>query len=338
VKKISKKTMIYFFSICLVIALALVFFFKSDLFISLALGNKVDTPTTTDEKERKQLRENFPGRIIYDSRRGKNFGIYSILVDGTDEKKIIDTETNEMFPDPSPDGSKIVFAKSQSADRDSIAEIWMINTDGSNEEKIASNGNFPTFSADGREIYFERERTKIIALNLDDKSEREIFPNGDPDFKDYQYQVVKPRISKDGTLAFFTSDKDGRWNSFYADLTAKKSFKINRGCEPSPFEISKKAVWVTKKNVLERSAIGEVDLTTGKHSILHDGDAPRGHEYFPTLVGGDKFLLFSSCRRHEHSHESANYQVFVKDLSSGKSIRVTFDKYTNRWPKLLVAK
>ena len=69
--------------------------------------------------------------------------------------------------------------------------------------------------------------------------------------------------------------------------------------------------------------------------VLHDREDPFGHEYFPSISDDGRFLLFSASPSDQHSHESANYQLFVKDLESGELHRITDDGHTNRWPKLV---
>jgi len=71
---------------------------------------------------------------------------------------------------------------------------------------------------------------------------------------------------------------------------------------------------------------------------LEDSGSPRGHEYFPALHGGDRYLLFSASRgEKDHDHLSGNYQIFIRDLNANILARFTFDVHTNRWPKILPA-
>ena len=110
---------------------------------------------------------------------------------------------------------------------------------------------------------------------------------------------------------------------------------IGPGCEPTWFSSGDKLAWVTGKKAKERSGIGMYEIKSKKVSDLQDADAPRGHEYFPKLASADRFLLYSSARPGEHDANTANYQLFIKDLSNETVVRVTFDEHTNRWPKLL---
>ena len=68
-----------------------------------------------------------------------------------------------------------------------------------------------------------------------------------------------------------------------------------------------------------------------------DNDAPRGHEYFPSILE-DRYIFYAASRPEEHDHASANYQLYVHDLKAGWTARLTRDGFTNRWPKWIPAR
>lgn len=297
-------------------------------------GIKADRPSAAEKKSRRALMADFPGSILFDSNRSGTFGIYTIRVDGSKLKRIIDdSKWHEMFPDSSPDGKQIVYAKAKSLNKLAPSALWLIESDGSNPQKLVENGNFPTFSADGKSIYFERQRKKVMVFDLKSRSEKELFPATNQKFK--KYQVVKPRVSFDEKIVTFTSNTPKRWNAWYAHLKKGEAFRIQRGCEPVPFGHGRKIAFISNTDVKERTGIFSFDISTSSTKKIEDAGAPRGHEYFPTLAHGDRYLLYGACRPEEHSHETGNYQIFIKDLKNGSKIRITFDAFTNRWPKLL---
>lgn len=290
-------------------------------------------PTEQNDLLLKQLAATFNGEIVYDSNRSGRFGIYRQSIGSKEPIAVVDSQLHEMYPDPSPDGRYIVFARTDSLAREAPGEVWIINSDGSGERKLASNGTFPTFSRDGSTVYFERDRRKVIAIQIDGSNEREIFPAQHTDW--VRYHAIKPRISADNTTVFFTSDRGGRWNAYYVELATGKFGHVGRGCEPAPFTTDHRAVWVTKSNVLSKSGIGMFDRQSDTRETLHDLGPPYGHEYFPSLAPGDQHLLYAACPGSQHDHLSANYQVFVRDLQSNTTVRITHDTHTNRWPKVL---
>ncbi|OVE80007.1 hypothetical protein BVY02_01655 [bacterium J17] len=293
-----------------------------------------DVPTPAEKRALIEISEVFPGKILFDSRRSETFGIYTIDADGNNLTKIIDTpEWHETYPDPSPDGKQIVYARKKSLARRAPAEVWIINRDGSNPKMLNGDGTFPTFSTDGQTVYFERDRKKAMAMDLDGTNERELFPAGHPQFNNAY--VVKPRVSRDGKMLSFTSDKPNRWNAWFVNLESKEATRMKHGCEPAFSHNSDFLVMIKKQGMAGRSGVLKFERESNKASIYYDGKPPLGHDYFPTLAAEDRFLLYSACRQGEHSHEDSNYQIFIKDREREQAVRLNFDAHTNRWPKLL---
>ncbi len=294
------------------------------------------TVMSSDEKQAlEELARLLPGRVIFDSNRSGNFGIYSITTGGEDVRTIVDTDAHEVYPDPSPDGTSVVYGRTNSLERTASADVWIVAIDGSNPRMLAEDGTYPTFSADGKTVFFERGRKQVMAINLDGTNLREIFPANNQKFK--RAAVVKPRVSIDGKILTFTSDKPRRWNAWYADLTTGEAFHIAHACEPALSNRGDFFAFIGKKEMemAERSGIGKRDRKTGAISKLQDADAPWGHEYFPTLARDDQFLLYSACPEGQHAPEDSNFQLFIKDLTTGKVTRLTFDGHNNRWAKLV---
>lgn len=293
-------------------------------------STRPDIPSEKEIAQRTELARIFPGHLIFESNRGGSFGIYTMSLDGTNIKVLNDGPDHEMYSDVSHDGKFVVFARAHTLSRLSSSDIIICHNDGTHERLLVRNGTFPTLSSDGNTVYFERERKKIMAIKLDGTNEREIFPCDNHEFA--KYQIVKPRISPDGQYVAFISDKKGAWNCWVANLKTGETIHVGAGCEGTWFSDSKRLAWIATKNVKERTGIYMFDISTKTITPLHDDDAPRGHEYFPTIVK-DRFLLWSACKQGEHNHNTANYQIFLKDLNSGVYSRITFDIWNNRWPK-----
>jgi hypothetical protein len=277
-----------------------------------------------------QILRELSAEVVFDSNRSGTFGIYRVKSGSVEPEVIIDTpERHEVFPDVSLDGNFIVFASARSAGRNAEADIWMVRPDGVGAKRIAENGTFPTVSSDGKRVYFERDRVRLMVVELEGGGERELFPGGASN-EWGGYQVIKPRVSPDGSGVVFTSDREGRWSAWAVELASGKGRRIARGCEPGWWGIEN--FWVKKSGAKERSGIY---VKNGENEVpLIDRDAPWGHEYFPTVTG--EVLLYAACPPNQHAHESSNYQLFLTQVGrNGVPTRLTFDRHTNRWPKLL---
>ena len=83
-----------------------------------------------------------------------NVDVWAIDVEGGDLTRITDAPGFDRFPAWSPDGTKIVFQSS----RTGIAQVWMMNPDGSDQTQLTfdpvSKDQLPDWSPDGRRIAF----------------------------------------------------------------------------------------------------------------------------------------------------------------------------------------
>jgi Tol biopolymer transport system component len=79
--------------------------------------------------------------------------------DGTEQKLVTtNLESNDVAPDVSADGSKIVFF----SDRDGNYEIYIMNADGSNQQRLTSNpadDTNPVFFPAGNKVLFQSNRS-----------------------------------------------------------------------------------------------------------------------------------------------------------------------------------
>jgi TolB protein len=112
-------------------------------------------------------------------------GIFVMGSRGGGETKISD-EPSDTAPAVSPDGGKIAFMSSGREARN--WEIWVMNGDGSNPQRLTENGNndgLPTWSPDGQSIAYVSDQGGVWAvwvMNADGSNQRKLFDmKGSPD-------------------------------------------------------------------------------------------------------------------------------------------------------------
>lgn len=276
---------------------------------------------------------NFSERIVFDSNRSGTFGIYILEPKTLAIKELIDTQQHEMYPDVSPDGKLVAYSVAVSTSRLSPSQIWIHNLNSGENTLLNNDGVAPQFSSDGKTIFFERNRRRVIAIDLDGSNEREIFPLDRKSMKGFQ--VVKPRVSPDGKYVAFSSDKKGAWNAWVADLTSRKLIHIGKGCEPTWMADQEKIMWIIKAGARQESGIFARKLEDDHVIEVQDAGEPLGHEYFPYASRNGKWILYSAAPPGHHSHITDKYSLMAKNLDSGTVFQLTFDDFTNRWPKFI---
>jgi len=111
-------------------------------------------------------------QYVDEVRTGKDSGqIFLVTIKNHQNKALTDNQSLNADPSFSPDGRQIVFVST----RDKNANIYVMQTDGSNLRRLTDDpyfDNFPVFSPDGTQIAFqsnrEDERTEVYLKNLND--------------------------------------------------------------------------------------------------------------------------------------------------------------------------
>jgi Tol biopolymer transport system component len=145
-------------------------------------------------------------RIAYCSGEGGGpVQVWTMKQNGTDKQQVTHMSAPAIFPDFSPDGSKIVF------DGRATRDIYVIGSDGSGLTQLTSgegHNGFPAFSPDGSKIVFLSDRTgtwQVWVMNADGSDQTQL--TFDPQPKD---QV--PDWSPDGSKIAYLADTHGSLN------------------------------------------------------------------------------------------------------------------------------
>lgn len=271
------------------------------------------------------------GRIVFDSNRSGSFGIFTMAEDGSDVRMVVDSPQQEMYPDVSPDGQWVVYARTGGTEHFENSTIRMCRLDGSEDRLVDASGSFPRFHDASGEVYFMRERHEIMMVDVEAGGPaRRLFPDAP---RVGERQVVLPALSPDGSKLAFTTDRPGPWHVVVVDLSSGEERLVGRGCEPFWALNGQAVLWVSSQHTHERTGIRALMLDEGRVLTVQDDDAPWGHEYFPWVDRDASRLLWSACPPGQHAHEWSNYQVFLRRGLEALPERVTHDKFTNRWPK-----
>ena len=214
------------------------------------------------------------GELIFSSERDGNPEIYTMNLDGSEQRRLTDNPERDGYPAWSPDGSRIAFYAYHGA----TWSIHMMDADGGNRGRLTevsgARHNAPAWSPDGTRIAFASDqgiRHEIWLMRPDGSEQRKIdsvsgggpawSPDGDqiayhstpldqaeitvmnPDgseqlpLTDNDAQDWWPDWSPDGSQIAFMSDRDGDFEIYVMDVhdsTKQKRLTFNDGDDWRP--------------------------------------------------------------------------------------------------------
>ncbi len=170
------------------------------------------------------------GRIVFSSNRVFPPEIYSMNDDGTGLRRLTWNTAQDLAPRVSPDGNRIVFARTVSpTDQD----IWIMNADGTGERRLTSGperDDQPVFSKDGERVVFQRVGglvgfpavcpCEIRVVGVDGTGQR-LVDTGPGD-------AANPDVSRYGKLAF-AGTADGTLSIYMTDLHGGPIKRVTHG-------------------------------------------------------------------------------------------------------------
>jgi hypothetical protein len=295
----------------------------------------------------KAIGEKVKAKIVWSSSRLGNHDLFSSDADGSNIKQLTKGDAVDWFPRFSPDGSRILFTRSQKgwvserdANTDGKWDLFTLPADGGEPTKVVDNASWGTW-VDGETILFVRG-TKLFRKKLADDKETALLDSEKVD--DLSGALLQqPEMSHDGRYVAITLRGSKRETGIW-DLKQKTWTKTGDGCQINWTPDGKSVYWVHPtgnggSRVFRQEMAGNKpvkELGDDERTFI-DLPGRRSHEYFPQLSSDGHWLVWAATQRG-HDHDIVDYEIYLWQVGrpAEEATRLTFHSGNDRWPDIFI--
>ena len=295
----------------------------------------------------KAIGEKVKGKIVWSSSRLGNHDLFMTDTDGSNLKQLTKGDAVDWFPRFSPDGSRILFVRSQKgwvserdANSDGKWDLFTLPSEGGVPTKLVDNASWGTW-VDGETILFVRG-TQLFRKKLPGGKETALLDSEKVD--DLSGALLQqPEMSHDGRYVAITLRGSKRETGIW-DLKEKTWTKTGEGCQINWTPDGKSVYWVHPtgnggSRVFRQPMTGSKptkELSDDERTFI-DLPGRRSHEYFPQLSADGQWLVWGATQRG-HDHDVADYEIYLWQVGhpAEEATRLTFHSGNDRWPDIFI--
>jgi TolB protein len=306
--------------------------------ISLATLTLVAIPVASAQAASKKPTRVQNGRILFQRVVGQSHQLFSIRPDGTGVRQLTRGAMRSWHGSWSPDGSKIVFARTPTAPGVDLGTIFTMRAGGGGERSLTGGlaavgrfGEAPSFSPDGRLIAFDSYRLSpfddgVWVMRADGSHRRRVTRNPGQTGPMSCACDFQPRFSPDGRRIVFQRDLTYDRAAIYvvnvdgSGLRRLTPWALDAGSpdwSPDGTRIAYSSYW-------ELHAGHPSELYTirpdghGARQLTHHRNA-NDHSAFPTWSPDGKRIAFTRLQLSG----TASIDLFVMRAQGGRARRLT---------------
>jgi Tol biopolymer transport system component len=279
-------------------------------------------------------------KIVYETNRDGNWELYLCNADGSHPVNLTNTkDVDELYPKPSPDGTKICFVADEGKGATKVRNIYYMNSDGSGRIKVATNGREPCWSPDGTQIAFMKGEFEKFTYS--DTATKGLFI--------YDLKTGKTREHVNSKLLHLYTlnwSPDGKWfvatvhgamgfqhNILAIEANGDKVFDLHlSGCRPNISPDGKKVCWGHGDFC---AGVADLDLTsptpkaTGILNVVESKDPVE--TYHITWSPDMRYITFTRGPKFTGKNLRGLLPEFPGVEAPGWNVCVADTKTKNRW-------
>lgn len=301
---------------------------------SLDRGEAVLPATAVVDTDQQSL----DGFIVWSSNRSGNHDIYLKRLPEGVFQQLTNHPHNEYYPRISPNGKQIIFARSHQpgvSQRNIYPwDVYLLDLKSRKERLLAKNGNLPTWSIDGKRVFFQRHGNTVVELNLRNNRERILYQSGQNINVPPKTALGTPSISAKGDRLAVTFRNTMRATGVVGSEGGVR--KTGKGCQLN-WGPEDRYLYKIDAGGKMKNALYKIDAKTLAATKWFDAPGDYSHEYFPRLSNTADVLVYGASSEG-HEHDTADYEIFlwVVGEPANQAKRMTFHTGNDCWPDIFL--
>lgn len=307
-------------------------------FGDMVLGKVVGGLSPEQKDTVRRGTQGLKAKVVWSSSRSGNHELYMLTLPDMEFRRLTHTDLVEYYSRFSPDGKKVIFARSQllwvSERKLEPWDAYILDLGTGEETLAAKNANYPQWVGADK-ISFLRGGSKVVLKELTSGEETVLYDTAQPPVEGTSHTPELSPVNR-GLLAFTARGKLS--GTMILDLAAKKMERISGGCELTWYPDGRRVLWVENGgnggNRILHSALNPV-----KPQVLMDLPGAYSHEYFPRLSPDGKWMVWGAAAKG-HEHDIADYEIFLWKVGTPweTAMRLTQNQANDRWPDIYIEK
>ena len=280
------------------------------------------------------------GFVVWSSNRSGNHDLWLRRLPDGALRQLTTHPHTEYYPRVSPDGRRVVFARSQQpwvSQRNKLPwDVVLLDLDTGRERLLAKNGNVPTWSADGRRVFLLRNANQLVELEVASGNEAMVWESGRNLGVRANVQLETPSFAPQGGAVAVTF-RGGRRATAVIDPTGAIRV-VGDGCQLT-WSPDGSYLFHVDHGGRQQNAIYRTDPATLKPELWFDAPGEFSHEYFPRVANTGDWLVYGASTGG-HEHDTADYEIFLWPIGrpAAEAIRLTHHTGNDCWPDIFLTK
>ena len=280
------------------------------------------------------------GFVVWSSNRSGNHDLWLRRLPDGALRQLTTHPHTEYYPRVSPDGRRVVFARSQQpwvSQRNKLPwDVVLLDLDTGRERLLAKNGNVPTWSADGARVFFLRNANQLVELEVASGNEAMVWESGRNLGVRANVQLETPSFAPQGGAVAVTF-RGGRRATAVIDADGAIRV-VGDGCQLT-WSPDGSYLFHVDHGGRQQNAIYRTAPATLKPELWFDAPGEFSHEYFPRVANTGDWLVYGASTGG-HEHDTADYEIFLWPIGrpAAEAIRLTHHTGNDCWPDIFLTK